>query len=268
MVAPMWLLLAMATGMAHGAKKTTKLTKKNLAKCQVAMDTLMGTVGVLRQNISEITAAAGLDSLPASPFQLGSSFSTTGAPKPSGRQGASEARDRQGAAEARDPRNRTVAALDRSTGSDATNVILIGDATYSDGTKRCGQGQTMSMTINLDVGYFVGSSTANTATRFFSTLGMYITGATGYYNICGFLRFAKGGNAVDVNIMAGSSVGASFGDALGDDWRTTGTCFLALLTSGQPITMQVKSTGSSDCIEETSYKYSRLTAYLIAPTTT
>lgn len=255
----MWLLLALASGMADGAKKTPKLTKKNLAKCQMAMDTLTGTVGVLRQNISEITAAAGLASLPASPFQLGGSFSTTGAPKPSGRQGAPEDRD---------PRNGTVAALDRSTGSDATNVILIGDATYSDGTKRCGQGQTMSMTINLDVGYFVGSSTANTATRFFSTLGMYITGATGYYNICGFLRFAKGGNAVDVNIMAGSSVGASFGDALGDDWRTTGTCFLALLTSGQPITMQVKSTGSSDCIEETSYKYSRLTAYLIAPTTT
>jgi len=258
MLAPVWLLLALATGLAHGAKKSPKLTKKNLAKCKMAMDTLTGTVGVLRQNISEITAAAGLDSLPASPAGLGGSFSTTGAPKPSGRQGAPEARD---------SRNRTVAELDRSTGSDATNVILIGDATYSDGTKRCGQGQTMSMTINLDVGYFVGSTTANTATRFFSTLGMYITGATGYYNICGFLRFAKGGNAVDVNIMAGSSVGASFGDALGDDWRTTGTCFLALLTSGQPITMQVKSTGSSDCIEETSYKYSRLTAYLIAPTT-
>lgn len=258
MVAPVWLLLALATGLAHGAK-TPKLTKGRLAKCQVAMDKLTATVAVLRQNISEITTAAGLASLPASPAQLGGSFSTTGAPKPSGRQGAHKARD---------PRNRTLAALDRSTGSDATNVILIGDATYSDGTKRCGQGQTMSMTINLDVGYFVGSSTANTATRFFSTLGMYITGATGYYNICGFLRFAKGGNAVDVNIMAGSSVGASFGDALGDDWRTTGTCFLALLTSGQPITMQVKSTGSSDCIEETSYKYSRLTAYLIAPTTT
>ena len=39
-----------------------------------------------------------------------------------------------------DPHNRTVAPLDRSTGSDATNVILIGDATYADGTKRCGQG--------------------------------------------------------------------------------------------------------------------------------
>lgn len=260
MVAPVWLLLAMATGLAHGAKKAPKLTKKSLAKCQSAMDELAGTVGVLRQNISEITAKAGLASLPSSPTQQGGSFTTTGAPKPSGR--------KREAPVPMDPHNRTVAPLDRSTGSDATNVILIGDATYADGTKRCGQGQTMSMTINLDVGYFVGSSTANTATRFFSTLGMYITGATGYYNICGFLRFAKGGNAVDVNIMAGSSVGASFGDALGDDWRTTGTCFLALLTSGQPITMQVKSTGSSDCIEETSYKYSRLTAYLIAPTTT
>jgi hypothetical protein len=31
---------------------------------------------------------------------------------------------------------------------------------------------------------------------------MYIVPVNGFYNICGFLRFRKGGNAVDVNIYA------------------------------------------------------------------
>jgi len=151
----------------------------------------------------------------------------------------------------------------RSTGTDATNVIAIADATYTSATEKCGWQMMMGLTATLDVVFQAGTATQQTGASFISVTGNYITPIAGWYNICGFLRFKKGGNAVDVNIFAGGASLASFGDAVGDDWRSTGTCFIAELGLGAAVYLQAQSTGGEDCVEETGWFYTRLTAYLI-----
>ena len=63
----------------------------------------------------------------------------------------------------------------------------------------------------------------------------------------------------------GGTIAAAFGDAVGDDWRSTGTCIIKLLTAGNTINAQFHS-GGGDCIEETSWRYGVLSAYLVVST--
>ena len=66
--------------------------------------------------------------------------------------------------------------------------------------------------------------------------------------------------------LQGGSIVAGFGDAVDNDWRSTGTCFIQLLAAGNTVTANLRSGGSSDCIQETSWRYGIMSVYIVVPT--
>merc|ERR1711934_17866 len=149
------------------------------------------------------------------------------------------------------------------TGTKGSDVISIFDYYLSGYTTKCGPQQVSGWTKNVDVHYAAGTTgTATTCCQFSSNQFTVVT--KGYYSICGWLRFKQGGNSVDITIKVDGSVKAAFGDAIQTDWRSTGTCFNYQLTAGQKVTMHLESGGSSDCIEETGWRYGRFQGYLIS----
>jgi len=176
------------------------------------------------------------------------SFSSTGNQVASGRMGRGEVQ----------------APEDRSTAATAADIIAVGDMYLTGYTTKCGPQTISGWTSQLDI-YYAAGSAADSATTYTNTgSGTYTAPVNGYYNICSFLRFKKGGNAVDVTVVAGGSTVAGFGDAVDADWRSTGTCLIRELTAGQTVYIRNNSGGSSDCVEETAWRYGRLAVYLIA----
>merc|ERR1712198_374892 len=157
------------------------------------------------------------------------SFSSTGNQVASGRMGHGEVR----------------APEDRSTAATAADIIAVGDMYLTGYTTKCGPQTISGWTSQLGI-YYAAGSAADSATTYTNTgSGTYTAPVNGYYNICSFLRFRKGGNAVDA------------------DWRSTGTCLIRELTAGQTVYIRNNSGGSSDCVEETAWRYGRLAVYLI-----
>ena len=102
----------------------------------------------------------------------------------------------------------------------------------------------------LDIFYDDGSTADSTNSYFSSTAGTFTAPKAGWYNVCASLRFKKGGDNTDIVIVhvsakrsacwltlltrlqAGSIV-AAFGNAVRDDWQSTGTCLIREMTAGQ-----------------------------------
>jgi len=142
-----------------------------------------------------------------------------------------------------------------------TDAIYAMDATLT-ATTKCGAQDITGWTQNLDTYYKAGASTTS-GDAFSTSTGIFTPPVAGYYNICGFARFQNSGNANDITIYKGSSVIAAFGDAIGDDWRSTGTCTIQSLATTDTIKLKHESTGGSDCIQETGWYYARFSVYLI-----
>merc|ERR1712055_967322 len=152
----------------------------------------------------------------------------------------------------------------------AADVVVIFDATItipagsSGGVTKCGAQTITGWTETLDVYYTASGATASTTKVFTTSSGTFTAPSKGYYVLCAFARFLKGGNAVDISIMVSGSRVASFGDAVQDDWRSTGTCTIQKLAAAATATVAITSTGGSDCVEETGWYYARFHGYLIA----
>jgi len=174
------------------------------------------------------------------------SFSSTANQVPSGRRGAVEAPE------------------DRSTAATAADVFSVADMYLSGYSTRCGAQNIVGWTNSLDI-YYAAAATADAGTYVATGSGTLSAPVAGYYNICAFLRFRSGGNANDVTVYAGGSVVAGFGDAVDNDWRSTGTCLIRLLTAGQTVYIRNNAGGGNDCVEETSWRYGRLAMYMVAP---
>jgi len=154
---------------------------------------------------------------------------------------------------------------DRSTAATTADTFAIGDM-YLTSSDRCGPQTITSWTQSLDI-YYTTTAVIDSTTSYVSTSGgTYTAPVAGYYNICAFLRFKQGGNAVDVTVYAGGSVVAGFGDAVDQDWRSTGTCLIRLLAAGNTVYIKNNSGGGSDCVQETDWRYGRLAVYMVAPT--
>ena len=109
---------------------------------------------------------------------------------------------------------------DRSTAATKTDTFAIGDMYLTGYSNRCGPQVrmitqlllilTLSQTItgwtnSLDI-YYTTAAVIDSTNVYVSTgSGTYTAPVTGYYNICAFLRFKKGGNAVDVTVVAVSA---------------------------------------------------------------
>merc|ERR1712198_409220 len=133
--------------------------------------------------------------------------------------------------------------LQRTVAGTANNPIVAMDATLSGGTTKCGPQTITGWTETLDYYY----TTAVQATQVFNpSTGTFTPPVNGYYKICSSARFQKGGNAVET------------------DWRTTGVCTNQQLATTDSITLRLQSGGSSDCVQETNYLYSRLSIHMIS----
>merc|ERR1711892_147395 len=95
-------------------------------------------------------------------------------------------------------------------------------------------------------------STAATAADVFSVADMYLSG---YSTRCGAQNIVGWTNSLDIYYAA----------AADNDWRSTGTCLIRLLTAGQTVYIRNNAGGGNDCVEETSWRYGRLAMYMVAP---
>merc|ERR1712212_558941 len=155
--------------------------------------------------------------------------------------------------------------MQRTTqGADLEPVVAV-DATLSSGTTKCGPQVIQGWVENID--YYRITAGVQTTSQFNPATGIFIAPKLGSYKICSSARFKKGGNSVDMTILKDGSVIAAYGNALQTDWRTTGVCTIQLLTTTNQISLRLQSGGSSDCVQETSYLYSRLSIHFISCST-
>merc|ERR1712055_3053 len=146
----------------------------------------------------------------------------------------------------------------------AADVVVIFDATLTGYSTKCGAQTITGWVETLDVYYEASGATASTTQVFSPTTGTFTAPSKGYYVLCAFARFQKGGNSVDVTIKVSGARVAAFGDAVGLDWRSTGTCTIQKLAAAATATVHIESGGGSDCVEETGWYYARFNGYLIA----
>jgi len=236
------------------AKATLKYNTKRMKESQANMDTVQTKIDKLRVDLTllqKCLETPASDPMHATycvaPPESSTSFSGTGNQVPSGRKGAVELPE------------------DRSTAATTADTFAIGDMYLTGYSTRCGPQTITSWTQDLDIYYSTTAVADSTNTYVVTSGGTYTAPVAGYYNICAFLRFQKGGNAVDVTVYAGGSVVGGFGDALDVDWRSTGTCLIRQLAAGNTVYIRNNSGGGSDCVEETNWRYGRLAVYMVAP---
>jgi len=152
------------------------------------------------------------------------------------------------------------------SGQGADNDVRAVSDYYLGSGDKCGPQTITGWTQNVD--YARTKDTAETGTRFNSGTGIYTPIIAGYYHICAYARFKLGGNAVEMCLRKGSTRIACFGNAVQYEWRSTGVCTNQLLSStADTISLYLESGGSSDCLQETSWRYARISVQLIQQTT-
>merc|ERR1712168_1195639 len=249
-VLAVFLCLGLVQGKENGKLKYDKSEMKD---CQSKLDDLQPKIDKLRKDVDLVFKCLNTtrndpdhQTYCVGPPEEGS-FSGTGNQVPSGRMQAVDS-----------PK-------DRSTAATTADTFAIGDMYLTGYSTRCGPQTITGWTNSLDI-YYTTAATTDSANVYVSTgSGTYTAPVTGYYNICAFLRFKRGGNAVDVTVVAGGSTVAGFGDAVDGDWRSTGTCLIRKLTAGNTVYIRNNSGGSSDCVEETNWRYGRLAVYMVGP---
>merc|ERR1712080_86804 len=146
---------------------------------------------------------------------------------------------------------------------DANEFIAIVDATLGGYATKCGSQVVTGWSANLNL-YYAKGADVDSSDPFTASSGTFVAPADGWYNVCAFFRFRNTGNSNDVTILKDGSVVAAFGNADTRDWRSTGNCVVLRLTTTNSVTVKHQSGGSSDCIEETGWYYSRFIAHNIA----
>merc|ERR1712080_666814 len=94
-------------------------------------------------------------------------------------------------------RLRSLQASIRTTIGTAGEAVVVVDATLTSGTK-CGPQTITDWTENLDNYIASGANALSTTNTFTPTTGTFVPPINGWYRVCGFFRFKKGGNANDV----------------------------------------------------------------------
>jgi len=158
--------------------------------------------------------------------------------------------------------NRIISARTLIAGSGAANDVRAVSDYYLGSGDKCGPQTITGWTQNVD--YARTENTDETGTRFDSSTGIYTPIIAGYYHVCSYARFRNSGNAVEMCIRRGSTRIACYGNAVQYEWRSTGVCTNTYLSStSDTISLYLESGGSSDCLQETSWRYARLSVQLI-----
>merc|ERR1712168_463905 len=124
---------------------------------------------------------------------------------------------------------------DRSTAATTADTFAIGDMYLTGYSNRCGPQTITGWTNSLDIYY--------TTTAVVDSTNVYVSTGSGTY----------------------TAPVTGFGDAVDGDWRSTGTCLIRKLTAGNTVYIRNNSGGSSDCVEETNWRYGRLAVYMVGP---
>merc|ERR1711970_1193453 len=124
---------------------------------------------------------------------------------------------------------------DRSTAATTADTFAIGDMYLTGYSNRCGPQTITGWTSSLDIYY--------TTTAVVDSTNVYVSTGSGTY----------------------TAPVTGFGDAVDGDWRSTGTCLIRKLTAGNTVYIRNNSGGSSDCVEETNWRYGRLAVYMVGP---
>merc|ERR1712215_226476 len=234
----------------EGAKKQKVYNIKKLNVTKVDMDTIQHKLDKLREDLTLVQKCLKTSKSDPkwSSYCVGppASFSSSANQAPSGR------------------KIDLLPGEERSTATVAADVFSVADMYLTGYSTKCGPQTITGWSNALDI-YYAAAATADSGTYVSTGSGTISAPVAGYYNICGFLRFKKGGNANDVTIYAAGAVAAGFGDSVQNDWRSTGTCFIQKLAAGNTVYMRNNAGGGSDCVEETSWRYGRLSMYLVGP---
>jgi len=246
------LAVLISPGLVQGKKNgKLKYDKTGMKACQADLDDVQSKIDKLRADLELVRKC--LDTPRDDPNYL---TYCVGPPEESRSTGNQVTNERMTAVDS--PK-------DRSTAATTADTFAIGDMYLTGYSNRCGPQTITGWTSSLDI-YYTTTAVVDSTNVYVSTgSGTYTAPVTGYYNICAFLRFKRGGNAVDVTVVAGGSTVAGFGDAVDGDWRSTGTCLIRKLTAGNTVYIRNNSGGSSDCVEETNWRYGRLAVYMVGP---
>merc|ERR1711988_39226 len=153
---------------------------------------------------------------------------------------------------------RTLAPLSNAVAKD---IGAVSDHYLGSGEK-CGPQTITGWTENVD--WWREKDVIGTTKLFSTSTGIYTPVVAGYYHICAYGRFKNSGNAVEMCLRKGSTRIACFGNAVQYEWRSTGVCTNQLLSStSDTVSLYLESGGSSDCIQETSWRYNRISVQLI-----
>merc|ERR1712183_718984 len=142
----------------------------------------------------------------------------------------------------------------------ASQKMIISDNYLGSGTQ-CGPRTITGWTKNID--YYRSDTAVETTTSFTTGTGIFVAQVAGWYKICAYSRFQNSGNSVDMCIRKASTRIACYGNAIQNDWRTTGVCTIQSLAVNDQISLYLESGGSSDCVQQTSWRYNRLSIHMI-----
>jgi len=118
--------------------------------------------------------------------------------------------------------------------------------------------------------YRPAGGTVQDFTYFNAGTGIYTTPARGVYHCCAYFRGKQGGY-YDFTFIRNAGQGdvtyAAFGTRntgpTQNGWASHGTCITNVCAAGVQWKVNFESgSGSTDCIEETDWRYSRFTCYL------
>merc|ERR1712064_82468 len=138
-----------------------------------------------------------------------------------------------------------------------TDALAVVDATFTG--NQCGPFTLTTWSILIN---WYNANGANTDSGDPFNGGTFTSPINGWYHICSFSRFKKGGNANDVTVKVSGSAVAAYGSGITEDWLTTGVCFDAYLALNTQVTVVHESGGSSDCIEST-WPHNKFTVHTI-----
>lgn len=131
------------------------------------------------------------------------------------------------------------------------------EAHLSPGLPHCGPGQVSGWTEVLDIYYAKGSNTLDATSYFDPSSGVFTAPTDGVYEICSSAR-VKQNATLDFTIKKNATIIGAFGMSrpmLSSGWQSMSRCVNTQLTQGDQVTLYQNGASSSDCLEETSWKY-------------
>merc|ERR1712098_163359 len=154
-----------------------------------------------------------------------------------------------------------------------TDAMAYFDAYKNQQTTTCGaQKPITGWTRLIDRSRAAGSTTPINDAAFGTGTGIYTVPQAGTYHCCASFRCKQGG-VCDFTVIRNAGSGDVTWGAFGTrntnpnsmGWASHSHCWTSRCGQGVTWKINMESTGSTDCIEETRWRYGRFTCFLTSP---